>query len=82
MSGIKNLILAITLVTVTGLLIAYSITFQSRASNVIRFAHDSKEDSPLHRALLLFEQQVETDSEGEIKVEIYPARQEIGRAHV
>ena len=75
MSGIKNLILAITLVTVTGLLIAYLITFESRASNVIRFAHDSKEDSPLHRALLLFEQQVETDSQGEIKVEIYPARQ-------
>ncbi len=75
MSGIKNLMLAITLVAVTGLLIGYLITFQSRASNVIRFAHDSKENSPLHQALLLFEQQVETASRGEIKVEIYPARQ-------
>ncbi len=75
MSGIKNLILAITLVTVTGLFMVLLMTYQARASNVIRIAHDSKESSPLHRALLLFEQQVETDSQGEIVVEIYPARQ-------
>ncbi len=75
MSGIKNLILAITLVTVTGLFTVFLMTYQARASNVIRIAHDSKESSPLHRALMLFEQQVETDSHGEIVVEIYPARQ-------
>ena len=75
MSGIKNLILAITLVSATGLFMVFLMTYQARAGNVIRIAHDSKESSPLHRALLLFEQQVETDSQGEIVVEIYPARQ-------
>jgi tripartite ATP-independent transporter DctP family solute receptor len=75
MSGIKNLILAIMLVTVTGLLMVFLMTYQARAGNVIRIAHDSKESSPLHQALLLFEQQVETESQGEMVVEIYPARQ-------
>ena len=43
--------------------------------NTIRLAHDSKESSPLHRALMAFEQRVESDSRGEIQVELYPGAQ-------
>lgn len=43
--------------------------------NTIRLAHDSKESSPLHRALMAFEQRVESDSGGEIQVELYPGAQ-------
>lgn len=43
--------------------------------NTIRLAHDSKESSPLHRALIAFEQRVESDSGGEIQVELYPGAQ-------
>ena len=43
--------------------------------NTIRLAHDSKESSPLHRALMLFERRVESDSGGEIQVELYPGGQ-------
>lgn len=62
----------ITSLTALGLSISSMNTF---ASNVIRLAHDSQETSPVHKAMLYFEQALESRSNGELKVEIYPARQ-------
>ena len=75
MSGKQNLLLAAALVGGAGLLLAHLAGSLSRSANVIRIGHDSKETSPLHRALSLFERQVEAESDGELRVEIYPARQ-------
>ncbi|GAM70441.1 TRAP-type C4-dicarboxylate transport system [Vibrio sp. JCM 19236] len=52
-----------------------TLSFQSFASNVIRLAHDSQETSPVHKAMLHFEKELEKRSNGELEVEIYPARQ-------
>ncbi|MCG9678660.1 TRAP transporter substrate-binding protein [Vibrio sp. Isolate24] len=62
----------ITSLTVFGLTISSMNTF---ASNVIRLGHDSQETSPVHKAMLYFEQELESRSNGELEVEIYPARQ-------
>lgn len=51
------------------------VSLTTNASNVIRLAHDSQETSPVHKAMLYFEQELESRSQGEIEVEIYPARQ-------
>lgn len=70
-----NLFVAVVLVGAPGLLLGYLSTIYSDAGNVIRIGHDSNVTSPLHKAMLLFEQQVENESNGAIRVEIYPARQ-------
>lgn len=62
----------ITSLTAFGLTISSMNTF---ASNVIRLGHDSQETSPVHQAMLYFEQELESRSNGELEVEIYPARQ-------
>ncbi|MEZ9231299.1 TRAP transporter substrate-binding protein [Vibrio amylolyticus] len=57
---------------------ALSLTLSSMntfANNVIRLAHDSQETSPVHKAMLHFEKELESRSNGELEVEIYPARQ-------
>ncbi len=58
-----------------GTLLGYVLSSYSYSANIIRIGHDSKENSPLHQGMLLFKKQVETDSKGKIRVEIYPARQ-------
>lgn len=47
----------------------------AQAATTIRIGHDSQESSPAHQAMLHFEQELETKSGGDLKVEIYPARQ-------
>ena len=61
-----------TSITALGLTLSSMNTF---ASNVIRLAHDSQETSPVHKAMLHFEKELEARSNGELEVEIYPARQ-------
>lgn len=61
-----------TSITALGLTLSSMNTF---ASNVIRLAHDSQETSPVHKAMLHFEKELESRSNGELEVEIYPARQ-------
>jgi tripartite ATP-independent transporter DctP family solute receptor len=75
MGRICNLLVAIVLVGTFAAALGYFSSTQSRAGNVIRIGHDSKENSPLHKAMLSFEQLVEANSNGNIRVEIYPARQ-------
>lgn len=70
-----NLLLAAALVAISVALVAFLTSTYSRNNNVIRLAHDSKENSPLHQALLVFEQQVEAVSNGRLAVEIYPGGQ-------
>lgn len=70
-----NLLLSILCV---GLLVALAVSLArtiSGESNVIRIAHDSKENSPLHQAMLRFKEEVEAQSQGVMRVEIYPSRQ-------
>ncbi|NMS57896.1 C4-dicarboxylate ABC transporter substrate-binding protein, partial [Vibrio parahaemolyticus] len=62
------------LTSLTALGLAFS-SMNTFATSVIRLAHDSQETSPVHKAMLYFEQEVEARSNGEIEVEIYPARQ-------
>ncbi|ELB2872703.1 TRAP transporter substrate-binding protein [Vibrio alginolyticus] len=62
------------LTSLTALVLAFS-SINTFATSVIRLAHDSQETSPVHKAMLYFEQEVEARSNGEIEVEIYPARQ-------
>ena len=38
----------------------------------IKVGHTLQEDTPAHKAWLLFEEQVEANSEGRIAVELYP----------
>lgn len=62
----------------TGAVVAplgYLSTLHLHADNVIRIGHDSKENSPVHNAMLSFKRQVEAGSAGELRIEIYPARQ-------
>jgi tripartite ATP-independent transporter DctP family solute receptor len=75
MSGIQNLLLAVLLCTcaLTGFLQLSNAVDQDRV--IIRIGHDSKESSPVHQAMLLFEQEVEANSDGKVQVQIYPARQ-------
>ncbi|PSW04511.1 C4-dicarboxylate ABC transporter substrate-binding protein [Photobacterium rosenbergii] len=55
--------------------ILFSTTLTANASTVIRLGHDSQETSPVHQSMVYFEQELERRSNGEIEVEIYPARQ-------
>lgn len=55
------------------ILLTTSLT--TSAETIIRLAHDSQETSPVHKAMLYFEQEIESQSGGSIEVEIYPARQ-------
>ena len=76
MNRIASLAAAVTLVGSIGVSLAYvSSTFSTPDKVVIRIGHDSRENSPLHQALLSFERQVEQESIGQIAIEIYPARQ-------
>ncbi|WP_339386581.1 TRAP transporter substrate-binding protein [Vibrio caribbeanicus] len=59
-------------ITALGFALSSMNTF---ASNVIRLAHDSQETSPVHKAMLYFEKEIEARSNGKLEVEIYPARQ-------
>ncbi|UJF17918.1 TRAP transporter substrate-binding protein [Vibrio sp. SS-MA-C1-2] len=51
------------------------LSVNTNAETVIRIGHDSQETSPAHKAMLFFEKELEQRSNGEIEVEIYPARQ-------
>ncbi len=75
MNRLFNFFISIMLVGALAVGCIYLSRSYSGRDSVIRFAHDSKESSPLHQALLFFEEQVETDSNGKTQVEIYPARQ-------
>lgn len=75
MSGVKNLLLSIVIIVAAVSLVTFLVATNSPDSTVIRIGHDSKENSPLHQAMLVFEREVEKQSGDEIQVEIYPARQ-------
>lgn len=75
MSRVVNLLVSFVFVTALLCAFLYWSSSYTNSNNVIRIGHDSKETSPLHKAMLLFEEQVEKNSNGEIIVEIYPARQ-------
>ena len=75
MNNKLSLLLSVLSVVAVSTALIHWASGLSTADNVIRIAHDSKENSPLHQAMLLFEQEVETASGNELKVEIYPARQ-------
>ena len=76
MNRVGSLVAAVALVGSIGASLAYVGNMLSKSDDVvIRIGHDSKEDSPLHQALLSFERQVEQESLGQVAIEIYPARQ-------
>ncbi|WP_428774494.1 TRAP transporter substrate-binding protein [Vibrio sp.] len=64
-----------TIITTLTAICLTSASMNALATNVIRLAHDSQETSPVHKAMLYFEQELEARSNGELEVEIYPARQ-------
>jgi len=45
------------------------------AQETIRIGHATPDTSPIHQALLFFEEQVETRSDGDIQVELFPGGQ-------
>ena len=49
-------------------------------TQVLRFGHNTPEDSALHQAALLFAEKVNTKSGGELTIEVYPAQQ-LGNDH-
>ena len=75
MTGTKNLLLSIVAVLALAMLVVYASTTIKQDLSVIRMAHDSKEQSPLHLAMLKFKSDVELRTNGELTVMIYPARQ-------
>ena len=63
----------ITSICCSTILLATSLS--ANAETIIRLAHDSNETSPVHKAMVYFKDQIEERSEGDMIVEIYPARQ-------
>lgn len=58
-----------------GAALSVSVAFSASADTVIRIGHGAAESFHMHRALLRFAELVQTGSNGEIEVEIFPSSQ-------
>lgn len=55
--------------------IALALTGAAVSAETIRIGHATPESSPIHQALLFFEEQIESRSDGEMEVELFPGGQ-------
>lgn len=61
-------------VTTLAVLAAISAT-QALANDVIRIGHAAPENAPIHQAMVYFQEEIESRSDGAIRVDIFPAGQ-------